>query len=72
MRHMLQNWVLQWTDNTDTSLRANIEDMEDVHDRTSAESKLRKFLVGLLVWNDEELKLSDNSPPLMLGIWFRE
>ena len=40
--------------------------MEDVYDRAPADSKLRKFLVDLLVWNDEELSLSDDSPHQML------
>lgn len=44
----------------------DIEDIYDLYDKAPMDSKLRKFLVNLLVWSGWNLKLGDEAPHLMI------
>lgn len=67
--------ILLWMDeahkaafasSTNTPPSLDIEDIYDLYDKAPIDSKLRKFLVNLLVWSGWDLKLGDEAPHLMI------
>lgn len=60
--------------NDASGMALNIREVEELYDRAPMESKLRKFLVDLLIWKEENkaLEMSDYAPHSMMRDGIRE
>ena len=60
--------------NDASGIAFRIREVEELYDRAPMESKLRKFLVDLLIWKEENkaLEMSDDAPHSMMRDGIRE
>ena len=65
--------LLQWLDtSSDLLFGFSVLEAEELYERALMDSKLRKFLIDVMVWMRGELELSNEAPNLMLRDMMKE